>query len=127
METFDFPFHLHKVRYPESGYRMQFGGGYQFSAAPDAPDQRIFTLTFLTLFYFTNEAGEVDCERNPQLNAGALEKFYQRHQLHKKFIYPHPVHGNIVVTFNKPLDLPDGVKGGNGALQQFTVEFIEHP
>lgn len=68
----------------------------------------------------------LDLVKNAAYNMGALEAFYNRHKLHKPFIYPHPVYGNIEVRFMDPLKIPEGIVGGNGALEDFTITLIEN-
>lgn len=54
-----------------------------------------------------------------------LEAFYNAHKLHRSFLYPHPVYGNLEVKFMSPLKIPEGIKGGNGALNDFEIDLIE--
>lgn len=68
----------------------------------------------------------LDLVKNATYNMGALEAFYNRHKLHKPFIYPHPVYGNIEVRFMDPLKIPEGIVGGNGALEDFNLTLIEN-
>lgn len=127
METFDFPYHRQRTKYPENGVRAQFGGGYNFSAAPDAPDQRIFALEMSGMKFYADNAGVIDRSIYPDRNAAVLEDFYKAHGLWKSFLYPHPVHGDLVVKFKNPLDLPYGEKGGDGLLPTFEIELLEQP
>lgn len=55
METFSFPYHTQETEYPESGTRVQLGGGYIFTAPPSGPDLRRFRLKFPTMFYYPND------------------------------------------------------------------------
>lgn len=127
LETFAWPYHRCRTEYPESGFRLRLGGGYTFAAAPDAPDQRVFVLSFPVMYYYLTAAGELDRGRTPELNFLLLEEFYQRHRLFKRFLYPHPVWGPRTVRFHQPLKTPDGVVGGGGALEAFEVSLIELP
>lgn len=127
METFDFPYHVFSTDYPESSLRVQFGKSWEFTAEPDAPDQRIFKLDFEGMEYFTDAGGAVSASIAPQRNMLALEQFYQRHRQWKSFIYPHPVYGNVVVKFQMPLRTPKGVKKGNGVVEKFEISLIEQP
>ncbi|MGO4302261.1 hypothetical protein [Cupriavidus sp. RAF12] len=126
-ETFQFPNHTQSTAYPESGNRMQLGNSYVFAAPSPAPDQRTFTLNFESMAYFLDGDGKVSELIDPEKNLYALELFYQRHRLHKTFIYPHPVHGELAVKFNKPLQVPQGRKGGGGWVESFSVELVEQP
>lgn len=144
MQTFDFPYHKFRTEYPESGNRVQLGGNYIFTAPPNGPDLRRFTLSFETMKYYVvgrDEAGikldfannryisktlgEIDIFKNREINMGALEAFYNAHKLHKSFLYPHPVYGNIEVKFMSPLKIPNGIAGGGGALESFEIDLIE--
>lgn len=127
MDTFDFPFHTFTTKYPDPGNRVVLGGSYQYSPQPNGPDMRIFVLSFETLKYFENADGSIDKLTNPQLNAGVLEDFYNAHKLWKSFTYNHPVLGALTVKFNKPLEIPAGMKGGNGWLSGFQIELQEQP
>lgn len=81
---------------------------------------RIFELEFSTLFYNGNE--ETNCP--DELNYSKLQAFYLTHGLHKAFIYPHPVYGDLKVRFAKPIVLPK--KNPNSrSIQGFTLTLIE--
>lgn len=125
METFNFPFHKFSTDYPESGTRVQLNGNYLFTAPPNGPDLRTITLRFPTMFYYLTSGGAIDIVKNPQYNMAVLEAFYNRHKLHKSFLYPHPVYGNMEVKFGRPLRIPEGMDGGSGAVEEFTIDLIE--
>lgn len=125
MQTFNFPYHTQSTEYPESGTRVQLGSGYIFTSPPNGPDLRRFNLKFEAMKYFTNELGAIDLTQKPEINMAVLENFYKTHKLHKTFIYPHPVYGNVQVKFYSPLKIPEGIVGGNGVLKDFTLELIE--
>ena len=126
MDTFNFPYHLVKTQYPDSGDTMVFGKAYVFTSKPSAPDQRTFILTFPGMkYYFT--AGVVNNTDNPTTNYKVLQEFYEAHRLWATFIYPHPVLGNINVKFGKPLADPDPIPEGNGAQSSFEIQLIEQP
>lgn len=127
MATFDFPYHQVETEYPETGTRVKLGGSYTFTAAPDAPGQRIFTLKFETMCYRVTAGGVIDATTQPQLNAAALEAFYKAHELWKTFDYVHPIYGTLKCKFNKPLKIPKGKVRGNGWLEAFDLELIEQP
>lgn len=127
LATFNFPYHSFNTENPDSGFRVQFGGSYVFSTPPTDPDQRIFTLTFPAMQFFTNNADELDVNIEPQRNMFTLIKFYQEHKLYKSFRYQHPVHGLLEVKFNKPLKEEDVEKGGYGIVKEFSIELIEIP
>lgn len=130
MATFIWSLHQQETEYPESGFRMQLGNSYMATAAPVAPDQRTFTLSFGSMCYFTNQGdtwADIDAFQQPELNFALLEAFYVKHKLHKSFDYMHPVYGKVICKFNKPLKVPKGIPSGNGWLQPFTLELIECP
>src|SRR5262245_11203428 len=126
MDTFNFPYHKVRTIYPDNSARVQFGGAYEFVAKPNAPDQRIFILTFAAMrFFFTS--GTLDANVSPTVNYKNFRNFYEAHRLYEKFTYPHPEFGNLTVRFHKPLNDPEGIAGGNGAVGQFEIELIEQP
>lgn len=129
MLTFDFPYHLvPETDYPDSSVRVSFGRSWIFTAPPDAPDQRTFTLSFTGFKYYVDENGNIDHTTNANINnMAALEDFYQQVRLYDIFIYPHPVYGNVNVRFKDPLKVPKGVKGGDGVLEDFQISLIEVP
>lgn len=128
METFDFPFHgTPQVTYPPRAQPVSFGGGYEFTTKPEGPPQRVFTLSFTGMQYFVDGSDNVDESVSPQRNMHAMDLFYQEHETWKRFIYPHPVYGNLTVRFQKPLEVPKGIKQGNGVVEDFTVTLIEMP
>lgn len=127
MDTFDFPMHLYEVNYVDNQFRAQLGGNWQWVAAPDAPEQRIFKLSFTAMRWIINSNNTIHRTNEPAINIARLEDFYKAHLLHEEFIYPSTYHGNVVVRFNKPFLLPKGLPGGNGTTQGFELEFIEVP
>lgn len=127
METFDFPYHTVETDNPDSGYRVQLGGSYVFTTPPTDPDQRTFTLRFPVMKFFLNGSGVLDSTIKPEINMKRLIDFYQNHKLYKSFQYNHPIHGLLVVKFNKPLKEPEGIVNGDGATKEVTIELIETP
>ena len=127
MADFNFPYHTVRTEYPESGFRVQLGNSYQYSAPPPAPDQRVFKLKFKILKWFTTPTGQIDRAAQPEINIALLEDFYLQHKMFATFTYNHPVHGSVSVRFNKPLQIPEGIEGGDGAVPGVEVEFIEVP
>jgi hypothetical protein len=128
MEIFDFPYHRVSTKYPANSTQVGFGGSYIWSAEPDAPPQRSFTLKIGGFKYYTAGDGSLDVTTNAAINnLGTLEAFYQEHQLWKTFIYPHPTYGNLNCKFNQPLEIPDGTPGGDGVVPEFDLTMIEQP
>ena len=128
METFPFIFHTPTHVYPK-GDSFKFGRGYEHSAAPQDPLQRRFTLSFKTIVWFRNEAGEFDATIEPEINALNLDQFYARHRTHKSFLYNHPVFGQLICKFasDVPLEMPKGIEGGSGATESFDLVLVEQP
>lgn len=128
MDTYDFPLHPRPVTvYPDNSSRVQFGGAYEFVSAPNAPDQRIFLISYQAMKYFFNSDGTVNSATNAQWNYAALRAFYVAHKLHIKFIYPHAEFGNVTVRFHKPLVDPKMLEDGHGTTEAFEIELIEQP
>lgn len=128
MEIFDFPYHTYETENPDSSVRVQLGGSYVFTSPPSDPDQRIITLKFpMMKYYLDPTTDEVDPTIEPSLNMFRLIQFYQNHKLFKSFQYLHPIHGMLEVRFNKPLPEPQGIKGGDGAVESFDVVLVEQP
>lgn len=127
LEEFDFPFHRVETSNPDTGTRVQLGGSYVFTAAPNSPDQRTFKLFFPAMKFYTDNNGDLDSAIEPQKNMLALIEFYAEHKLHKSFLYDHPVHGEVTVKFRTPLTEPKGIPGGTGVTESFEVELMEIP
>lgn len=127
METFIWKYHTQSTEYPE-GFSVKLGKSYTYTAEPESVDQRIFKLFFPTMTYFVQANGvTLDLVKRPEINFGALEAFYLVHRTWKRFIYPHPIYGNVTATFHKPLVVPKGIMGGAGSLEAFGLELLEHP
>lgn len=126
MQTFDFPFHLVSTQYAVTGSKVELGNAYSYTSKPTAPGKRVFTLNFKVMKYFV-VGGTISSTKLPQINMAVLEKFYQDHEMWQTFIYPHPVYGNLNCKFNKPLQVPQGIEQGDGALQSFSLELEEQP
>lgn len=135
METFTFPYHSVIDRYPDSSPAMQFGKGYRFVSKPRGPDQIAFVLNFPHMWFFetiTNpgqptETRTVNNTKEPLRNMQRIIEFYERHGLYKKFVYPHPRRGNLVVRFQKPLEVPEVERDMMGKTESFKIEMILEP
>jgi hypothetical protein len=125
--TFDFPYHIPVTVYPDNSSRVQFGGAYEFVSKPNAPDQRIFILSFAGMSFFFNTDGTINASTNAQYNYKALRNFYESVKLYDKFNYPHPEFGTILVRFHKPLQDPKLIPNGRGLTEPFEIELIEQP
>lgn len=127
LETFNFPYHLFSTQNPESGLRISLGNNYTFTSPSESPDQRSFTLRFAAMQFFLDSEGNIDENEEPEINMMTLIRFYQAHKLHKSFIYPHPIHGELEVKFNSPLNEVEGIPNGNGVTQPVEIQLIEIP
>ena len=127
METFPCTYFRFSTRYPESGLRMQLGRSYVHTAAPQAPDQRNFLLTLPGMQYFCDAGGQLTAATEPERNMLVLENFYNAHKLAFSFNFNHPIYGTLVCKFNRPLEIPDGIPGGTGILEEVRVELLEIP
>ena len=126
METYDFPYYVLEQKFPESSAKISFGGGYEFASKPAAPDQIIFMLNYETMVFYQAPGGELDIVTNPQLNMGKLQAFYEEHRLFEPFLFDHPIYGEVIVRFNKPLSWKLR-KGGRGTVEPFTIELLLQP
>lgn len=125
LQTFNFPFHKVSLRYPERSATARLGGGWDHVTKPLAPISKILTLHFQTMKFF--EEGESLTSLQMQYSAGHLEDFYIAHEQHREFIYNHPRHGNLLVRFQKPLEIPKGHTGADGAIEPFQISLKELP
>jgi hypothetical protein len=128
METFNFAYHTPTTVFPK-GDGFKFGRGWEFSAAPQLPIQRRFILHFNAVKWFQNLDGSADLISSPEYNAQLLVDFYERHWSHQKFIYPHPLYGDITVKFapEEPLQIPKTQEGGMGVTDSFQITLVEQP
>lgn len=127
MAIFTFNNHTQETNYPDTSIRAKLGNSYQFTAPPSAPDQREFTLKFAVMKWYLDGNGNLDLTQFPAINLAVLDAFYNRHKLWATFTYPHPVYGNLPCKFNKPLKIPAGEAGGNGAVKNIEINLIEAP
>lgn len=127
MENFPCPYFTFETRYPESGSRMILGKSYQYDTLDPAPDQRTFLLTLPGLQYFCDENGDLDLAIEPERNIAVLDAFYNQHRTAIAFNFEHPAYGPLVCKFKDPFAIPQGIKGGNGVLQDVRVSLVEIP
>lgn len=126
METFTFMKHVLSVEYPESSAKIKFGRGYEFASRPIGPDQVTLTLSFKAMFFAFNPNGSYNLTWEPTINMALLENFYKEHRLYEKFIYPHPVEGNLTVRFDRPLQYKI-IENGNGQVEPFQIRLLTQP
>lgn len=127
MAVFPAKYFRFSTKYPQSGTRIQLGRSYQFDTPPEAPDQRIFVLKLQGMQYIVGSQGNLNANLEPERNMLALENFYNDHKLATSFTFDHPVYGSLTCKFNRPLEIPEGLAGGDGVLPEFEVELIEQP
>lgn len=127
MATFPCEYFLFSTKYPDSGSRIQLGNSYVYTSPPPAPDQRVFRLTLAGMQYFVTPEGVIDLFTSTSRNMAVLELFYNDHKLYLPFDFNHPVLGLVSCKFNRPLEIPQGMPGGNGVLESFELELIEIP
>lgn len=127
MQVLPLKFFTVSTRYPESGNRLQLGSSYQFDTPPDAPDQRTFVLKLRGMKYFVDSNDQIDTIYQPELNLAVLEQFYNDHKRAIPFYFNHPVYGQVVCKFQRPLEIPEGIPGGMGAVSDMDLELIEIP
>lgn len=125
----EFILYFETMRYYEAAYFKQ-------EAEPVSPTLGTVWINTLTrrayrydgsVWIETRNPSRLNIYPQPEINAGRLEDFYFNHRTWKKFIYPHPLYGDLAVRFNKPLSLPKGVINGGGIIESFEVRFLEVP
>lgn len=123
LELFDFPYHKVSHRYSDRSTRLNLGNQWSYITKPTTPVIRIFTLKFEVMKFFENSQYLTPIER--RYSAHHLDDFYQRHETFGEFLYDHHTFGNIVVRFDQPLELSEGLTGAGGAILPFTVTLKE--
>lgn len=123
LQSFIWLHHNYGTAYKEPFERVSNRNSQGYIPDVSVKPVRIFTLNFPILCF--DEDSESWLKFSPEFDFSALLDFYKVHQTHTNFIYPHPVYGDIVVRFFKPLALPKKNKDGNGTVQGFSVELIE--
>lgn len=125
METFLFANHKRRFTYIENSDKIDLGNGYGFTAKPNHPMMKEFTLTFKGFRYYFDKNDKIDYETNKYKdNMGALCSFYETMGTYENFIYPDEQFGNVRVQFKEPLDVPD-TNGKKAVLDDFTVVLKE--
>lgn len=124
METFNFPNHNIRVKYPEGGV-MKFGRGYAHGVKPLLPVARTFILKFNTMKWYIGGGGLPEVLTDPTNNMMTLLAFYDDHQMWKRFIYPSKIFGNVNVRFAAPLETPAPRAGGTSWTEDFELTFEE--
>ena len=94
--------------------------GYVFSQS--VRPLRSIELEF-SIMYFHPEDNDEICPSN--LDFTKLQKFYLHHGCHQKFVFNHPIYGDMVVRFSKPIVMPKKNIGGSGTVQGFNLTLVE--
>lgn len=127
MADFD-NFMLHKLQtdIQPQGLQISLGGGYSFATDGGYPLVHKLQLKFTGYKFYLKEDKTIDYETNKNINnLGTLYKFYTEKRQNKIFSYDHPLLGLINVRFENPLNIPAGVKNGNGLVEDFEVTLIQ--
>ena len=123
LERFRWDLFAFDTQYNEPFGHVSLG---QTSSQGFVPDQavrpiRIFNLDFSGMKIYEENPGMYPLSTNFNL----LYAFYLRHGTHKRFIFEHPVYGDLIVRFGKPLSVPKKTPNGLGSLQTFQILLIE--
>lgn len=117
--------HNFGTAYKEPYERVAMGRSQGYIPETSVKPIRIFTLSFpVMLIEEPSEKASGCLQYQPELDFSMLRAFYVKHQTFKPFIYPHPIYGDIIVRFLKPLTLPKKNKD-SGTVQSFNLELIE--
>ena len=127
MKVFNFPFHTCTVRYPKRGAQVQLGGSYTYAVKSAAPVARTFQLSMDVMKWHKNASGILTPLIQPQENVMALDNFYQEHELHQDFIYPHELYGNVVVKFGEALEIPPAKRDSFGSVFGISITLLQQP
>lgn len=144
MATLNFIYRKESLDYPENSIQMRFGKSFTFSSKPIGSIQRMLTLTFPVMFWYTLNDGSIvstdeqmathqaeqgfsDTEKalRRNLSLGHLMKFYEDHQLWQTFDYNSQLIGAIKARFSAPLRIPTAEENGHGAVRNIEVKLIQ--
>ena len=121
-----FVWELHAV---DTQYSEPFGHVNLTSASGQGfvPDQTVRPIRLFNLTFSGFRIHEADVYENfeERTNFNSMYAFFKKHGTHKRFIYNHPVYGDLVVRFGKPLSIPKKIPDGTGTLQSFDIMLIE--
>lgn len=123
--TFPFPYYSYTTRFNENVEQVKFGNGYTFASQPSGPPQQSFKLRMQGMSWQRQPSGGLDVLTSRDTNVGRLVEFYREVECWKPFIWQHPIYGNMLVRFLRPLDIPYQIPGGSGVVEPFEIEFIE--
>lgn len=126
-QFFTFPYHTVETEYAELSVSGTTGTSYKVTAPIRAPSIRSFTLNFPTMLILTDLEGNLSPLPSSELNLLALERFYQTNRMARPFVYNHPLFGWTRCRFAEPLKIPQGIVGGGGSVEGFSVKLMEEP
>lgn len=120
--------HNYSTTYMEPYQYVQANGNQDQGYTPNQSVRpyRIMTLSFPIMHLKDSEtAGKDWLNTVPELDFGALVDFYKQVGMHTRFIYNHPIYGDMYVRFSKPLQMPKKNVDGTGTVQAFEMEITE--
>lgn len=118
--------HNYSTTYQEPFNRVQQGDSQGYVPTRTTRPVRIFGLNFATMHIRESNTEQASwLNGRPDLDFKKLQQFYIKHQRTKKFIYTHPVYGDLVVRFYKPLSVPKKNPNSVGTVQSFQLELVE--
>src|SRR5687767_11090127 len=101
--------------------------GWTFASKPTTPFQRKFRVKLFGLKWFLDEATEqYDAVTSPDINARALELFYEEHETWKPFLWTHPHLGELTVRFASAVEVPPAPPNSGGLLEPLEITLIHH-
>jgi hypothetical protein len=110
----------------EQGTVMSMGG-WTFASKPTTPFVKTHRLTLHGLRWYLTDDGFYDAVTNVDLNAKALEEFYERHELWNPFLWTHPHTGRVeTYRFKTPVTVPKGLPNSDGFIEALEVQLTEH-
>lgn len=125
---FDFAPNSHvAVEVPPDEPNVVSFNGWDFTAKPNTPYRRKFTLTISGMHWRLNEAKtQLDMDIDPLHNAGRLLEFYQKNRRWDTFQYPHEYLGLILCRFAEPLSIPAALPNSSGLIADFQTTLVHH-
>lgn len=127
LKTFDWPFHELTLSYPQRGSQVKLGGNWTYATKSSSPVMRNLQLNFRLLKWVRDASGILVSTLDRELNLLRLDEFYQEHEQHKDFIYPHEIYGNMIVKFAQPLVIPPAKLASDGCVMNMTINLVEQP
>ena len=100
--------------------------GWFFSAKPNVPYQKSFTVKLQGLTWYLQPDGLYDSATNPQFNARRLELFYETNGTWDNFDFPHPHLGVVRCRFKEPVEVPAAIPDSGGLVEAFEIQLIHH-